>query len=145
MRKETEEAFKGLDRYEREAKAGAPDAWLAREVDTSVAMVKRWRKANGIRRRGKVARVDAERFAVSLLGRKVPDVLLRANQSLVDGAWMPPEFILRGEVDYRQLCLQLGYLYQEGGFTVEQLAKAHGYTERTVDQALALYERMLET
>lgn len=140
--KEALEARQKLDQLEREAKAGAPDPWLAKEADCSVALVRTWRREKGIRRlRGPARKAEVTRFALGLLGRPVPDVLMRTATSTLKGGWEPPEFVLRGEVDYEGMVRLVHYLHRRGGFPIKKISDALGFTHRTVQQAIALGDR----
>lgn len=137
------DAFERLEAYTREAQAGAPDTFLAKKADVSVFMVREWRNKFGLRRqRGKRRSVEEHRqFASTVMGHRPPDVLMRADASPLDGRWEVPEFVLRGVVDYPGHVQQIHYLHRKGGFSPEAIAKAHGYTQKTVDQAIALVDR----
>lgn len=141
-REEAQEARHRLDQLEREAKAGAPDPWLSKEARCSVALVRTWRREKGITRsRGPARREEMDSFALGLLGRPVPDVLMRTTSSPIKGRWEPPEFVLRGEVDYEGLVNLMHYLHRQGGFPLKKIADSLGFTHRTVQQAIALGDR----
>jgi len=136
------EGYKRLNQYEREARAGAPDSFLVKQAGVTIYMVRKWRKALGIKRQrsrsGSVHEVAS--FAVDLLGRPVKDVLLRTDGSPVQGCWDPPAYLLRGTISYPQMVEQVTCLHQ-AGYSAEEIAVAHGYTLNTVEQALKIGER----
>ena len=141
-KQEAQDARDRLDQLEREAKAGAPDPWLAREAHCTKALVRTWRREKGIkRRRGPARNQEMTSFALGLLGRPVPDVLMRTSASDLKGAWEPPEFVLRGEVDYESMVQLLHYLHRRGGFPIKKISDALGFTHRTVQQAIVLGDR----
>lgn len=141
-RQEADEARTRLDQLVREAEAGAPDSYLAKQAKCSTRLVRTWRKERGIvRSRGPVRKEEMARFAMGLLGRPVPDVLMRTGASDLKGRWEPPEYVLRGEVDYETAVRLLHYLHRRGGFPLKKIADGLGFTHRTVEQAIALGDR----
>jgi hypothetical protein len=137
-----EESFARLDDLHREAEAGAPDEFLAKEAEVSMNAVKKWRQANKlVRARGPRASEAKAQWALGFLGQPVEDVLMRSQRSPIRGEWEPPEYVLRGTVKYPDLVRQIHFLHRRGGFSPSTIAEAHGYTLRTVEHAIALGDR----
>jgi hypothetical protein len=66
---------------------------------------------------------------------------MRTAASDLKGAWEPPEYVLRGEVDYPGLVRLVHYLHRSGGFPLKKISDSLGLTHRTVQQAIALGDR----
>lgn len=132
-----------LDQFRKQAEAGVPDHALAVEAGVSVSTIRRWRRKLGItrtsgwERRKELIRNKAR--AMNLGGLENRDVLQRCQSSALGGKWRVPEYLVREPVDYDRLVLQIGVL-RSHGFSTADIARAHGYTTRTVEQALILYE-----
>ena len=139
-----EETASRLRKFEREARTGLPDAELARMAEVSVSSVRFWRAKLGIvhsRGRDRKATIDTAK-AMALLGNDLGDVLQRVRESDLDGMWEPPEYLVRLGVNYRKLIEQIAAL-RDLGYAPEEIAEAHGYTLRTVNQALDVYDRKM--
>ena len=137
-----EETARRLQKYEREARAGLPDAELARMAEVSMSSVRVWRAKLDIkhsRGRDRKATINKAK-AIALLGHELGDVLQRVRSSDMQGMWEPPEYLVRLGVNYRKLIEQIAIL-RDAGYAPEEIAEAHGYTLRTVNQALDVYDR----
>lgn len=143
----SEETARRLTPFEREARAGLPDADLARMAKVSISSVRFWRKKLDIQHsRGpdRKATIDKAR-AIALLGTReeLKDVLQRVRASSLGGMWEPPEYLVRLGVNYEKLIEQIAAL-RDAGYAPEEIADAHGYTLRTVHQALDVYDRKVK-
>lgn len=137
-----EESFARLDELAEEAKAGAPDEWLARQAHVAPDAVLYWRKARGIRRlTGKARTQQRNVWAVDLLGSfQAP---MHPARSDFDGLWESPEYVLRRPMNYRELCRMAYTLNVTLGAGPELISEALGLRERDVELAMTVWANHL--
>lgn len=134
-----QEMERRLDVYEDEARAGLPDGELARLTGIGVRAVRSWRAKRKIQRsRSGPRELGEAKVAMNLLGEPLEDVLQRSVGSATRGRWEPPQYLIRQGVDYDQLCWQIYLMHKVLGLSLEEICQAHGYTMKTVSDALAI-------
>ncbi len=133
------ESFKRLDEFLDEARAGAPDEWLARRLGLKAPTVMKWRKARGITRtRGRARQKDITAWALDPLGSGYDAKLHATGSDVLLGVWEIPEYILRDPIDYDSLCRLLWELHASG-FPHQLMARGIGIREKDVETAIQLW------
>lgn len=137
-----EESFARLDELLEEAKAGAPDEWLAKQAHVAPDAVLVWRRLRKvIRRNGRGRTREKSLWAVDLLGGfKSP---LHPVHSPFDGLWEAPEYVLRRPLNYRELCRMIYSLHTTLGAGPELICEALGLREKDVELALTVWANHL--
>lgn len=141
------ESERAIEEYRAEIEAGIPDEEVARMAGVSIRAVTRWRTKNEIRHaRSKARRAEIAdaRIAMNLLGEPLEDVLQRTQDTATRGEWEPPKYNLRRGVNYDKLCWQVYLMHVVLGLSLEEIADAHGYTLKTVQDAFAIEEQFLK-
>lgn len=138
------EAYRALDEFEKEARAGAPDEWLARYAKVSVKMVLEWRKSRDIpRKRGPKGLDQRLLWAIDIFGDQQSYTLHRCSSSPISGEWATPEFLVRIPIQYDLFC-RYAHLLAREGIPPAQIASSFGFKERDVELALELELAHLE-
>lgn len=139
-----EESFSRLDELTEEAKAGAPDEWLARHAHVAPDAVLYWRKARGIRRpTGRARQQQQSMWALDLLGGSAFQSPMHQVSSPFDGLWESPEYVLRRPMNYRELCRMIYTLNLTLGAGPELICEALGLRERDVELAMSVWANHL--
>lgn len=142
MRNKTEaESDASLDRFEAEARAGAPDVWLRQHAEVSSVAVASWRRRRGITRyRRKNSEVAS--WALDLLRSGYNAELHTTSSTVLHGLWEPPEFVLRQALNYDEFCRLVYKLLRDE--TAEVIAAAFGVRESDIEIAAQLYSAWLQ-
>lgn len=130
------ESDAALDRFEAEARAGAPDTWLRRSAAVSIEAVLSWRRRRGIKRAHRLSNAEVGGFALDLLCAGYDPVLHTTSSTVLGGLWEPPEFVLRRALNYDEFCRLVHKLLQDE--TAETIAAAFGIRESDVETAAEL-------
>lgn len=139
-----EESFARLDVLIQEARAGAPDEWLARHAHVAPDAVLYWRKARQIRRpTGRARAQQKSMWALDLLGGSSFQAPMHPARSDFDGLWESPEYVLRRPMNYRELCRMVYTLNITLGAGPELICEALGLRERDVELAMTVWTNHL--
>jgi hypothetical protein len=138
-----EESFSRLDPFLEEAKAGAPDDWLARKAGVSLEVVLWWRKEKGVVRRRGPQRAREEVVWAAGFGMDYDPKLHSAGSDL-SGEWSAPEYLLRKPLKYREFCRLVYALHVQLAAGPELIATAFGVRIRDAELALMVWSRHLE-
>ncbi len=128
-----------LERSVLDAQVGVPDEWIGRRVGLSKDQVARWRKRKGIDRKpGRPSsEVVADAMAVDVFGRNPPPCVSRVD-SVVEGQWEPPRYLLRLQLDYTRFAECVSRLI-DSGLGPTEIAAGLGVRPRDVDHAARLW------
>lgn len=138
-----EESFERLEKFLEEAKAGAPDEWLARQAGVSEDSVLWWRRERGIKRKmGAPNKSSSARALVAGFGLEY-DPQMHAAESEFSGMWEAPEYILRTPILYHHFCRHMYALHVLLGVGPELLGESFGVRPRDAELAVAVWSRHL--
>lgn len=137
-----EESFERLDLFLEEARAGAPDEWVAKQAAVALDTVMFWRKDRGIKRKRGAVRTSEQKIWAAGFGMQY-DPQMHAAASDLQGAWEAPEYLLRTPVLYNEFCRHLHALHALLGTGPELLGEAFGVRTRDAELALAVWGRHL--
>lgn len=138
-----QESYERLDVFEEEARAGAPDDWLARQAGVSLESVLWWRRERNLKRKRGPKRPE-QVMTTWAAGFGLPyDSRMHAAKSELGGLWEAPEYVLRSEIRYVEFCRHLHALHIQLGSGPDILSRAFGIRPRDVELALAVWERHL--
>lgn len=143
----TATAYPVLDELLEEARAGAPDIWLAKKASTSVGMVRRWRAERGIKRSsGRRRQAEVTSYeAIDPYGDRVVDYLQRAADSPIGGCFVAPEYVARKPLNYDEFCRLVTFLHHYLGIGPDLLGEALGIRPQDVEIAIRLQTEWLDT
>lgn len=131
-----------LDQYIEHAIAGVDDSVIAKRAKRSIAQVRAWRLAQGVRRASgrptAQARIHAK--AVELLGRSQAPVAVPVRQSPVLGRWEPPLYVLRDPLDYAKFVAIVDFAASK--FSMDDITAGLGLRKVDVVIAARLGERL---
>jgi hypothetical protein len=137
-----EESYERLDSFLDEAKAGAPDDWLARQANVSKEAVLWWRKEREIKRpRGRPTTQDRVLWAAGFGTEFNPQ--LHAAESELQGQWEAPEYLLRTPINYTHFCRHVHALHELLGSGPGLISASLGVRVRDVELALLVWKRHL--
>ncbi len=137
--KKSEEQYQALDSYLEEARAGAPDDWLAKRTGLSIKLVKRWKVSRGIT----LPAGGAEQLAAIQGLAQSYNARLHIVGSDLQGQSRPPEYMIREPLDYSLLCRAVYTLAQYLGMEDSDLAVAFGLRTSDIITARLAYESHL--
>jgi len=138
------DTFPWLDKHFLElAQSGLPDEQISKQSGLNLATIIRWRRSRGVHRRTKPT-LQQKAMALNLLGLPLRDVLHRVEDSIVEGSWSPPEFVLREPLRYLELAKHLWFLRTRLGSSFELLASAFGLKPADVETAVTLYDNHMQ-
>lgn len=128
-----------LDPYLSEAQRGVSDEEIAKRAGCSVASVRKWRTAKGIKKPGGVlGGADITKQACSLLGPTYDPAMHIVNNTF-GGHWKVPEYVLRIPLDYTGLCIAIEKLSHT--MTDAEISASLGIAEYDIGNARAAYAR----
>lgn len=124
--------------YAEDLRAGAPDAWVARQAGLTRYQVKEARHRLDILRRPGRQLYWRRWLAISALGG---EPLIMPTRSPLNGQWQIPEYVLRRPLDYTKL-VAVVRAAAEAGMGVETIAAGLGLRTRDVEAARVLGDRL---
>ncbi len=127
-----------IEPYIADLRAGAPDAWVAKQSDLTAWQVKAARHRLHIMRPPGPQAGWRRWMAVSALGTSpIP----MPTRSVVGGDWQVPQYVLRQPLDYRAL-VRVVRAATEAGMSPGTIASGLGLRARDVEHAQALGDRL---
>lgn len=129
-----------LDAFIQDARAGVPDALIAKRAGLTARAVRRWRQERGI----KAQAPDLGAAAVNAFGLEPRDTMHRVEASAVGGCFDVPEYVLRIPLKYEALARHIHAMHDVLGSTAAELSAAVGIRESDVEACLALWQAHLE-
>lgn len=131
-----------LDPLRSDIAGGMPDEDVARLTELPLRTIQRWRLKHGLKKpKGFVAKSAADVYALSVLGEGLGDARHRARQSVVDGRWEPPVFVVREHIDYTAFLRVLDAAHRVLGMSEAELVAGLGMSPKSIEQGLAIYAR----
>lgn len=128
-----------LDQYLPDVYRGVSDEVIADRAGCSVALVRKWRTAKGIKKPGGVlGGADVTKQAMQLLGPTY-DPAKHVVGNTFGGHWKVPEYVLRVPLDYTGLCIAIDHLSKT--MTDAEISAAIGIAEYDIGNARAVYAR----
>ena len=122
-----------------DARAGIPDAVLARRTGLRVSQIRKSRRRHDVRgRRGRTpTNLRTGYLAEHYIGRDV-GAMQHVTTSEVDGRWRAPEYVLREPLDYSKFAELVHWAV--GTYSTAEIASAIGIAERDVIAAVVLHD-----
>lgn len=142
VERSTEEAvFEKLDPFLEAARRGMSDDDIAGYAGLKPGMVRRWRRARGIKPRRVLRQRGADATtAMEVFGGTPRDVLQRAAVSSVQGRFETPHYVIRLPLDYPAFCRAASDLHHVLGYSLEAIARALGIRETDAGNAVLLWD-----
>lgn len=130
-----------LDQYLADVQRGVSDEAIAEHAGCSVASVRKWRTARGIKKPGGVlGGADITKQALSLLGPTYEPARHVVGNTF-GGKWKVPEYVLRIPLDYTGLCVVIEKLSRT--MTDAEISAAIGIAESDIGNARAAHARFV--